>query len=367
MNFPLFRAALCLGAAFQIGACSNEIDVIGEWKEIPIVYGIIDLDNDTVSYIRVEKAYLPPDRSAYEVAQIADSLYYNPADIDVLLYENGVLRDTLDRVDLNLLGYVKEQGIFASDVNYAYRTYYNFQPGRTYKLEIRNRVTGNIFSAETKAINGDNNFAITNPPTSKPVDWSSYNNIGQRYEFKTVLVNWREAADAGTYDMRIVFHYAEFEVDLSSSNEPEIPGTRECKTLEWANTLNYNTMDNPPAGGIVRVDVDGQRFYEYVAQRLTPATGTNKRRCAVKIDFIVDGAGTDLAEYIKSQTANQNLIGGLYPVDPYTNIKGGFGIFSTKLRRQRLNMNLDADNAEYLSAGDITRDLGFRNTLCPCQ
>lgn len=362
MKRPFF---LGLGTvALFASGCSNDIDVVGDWKEIPIVYSLIDIENDSVTYFRIEKAFLPPDESPLVVAKNPDSLYYKPEDIDVLIFENDVLKDTLERVDLNLLGIPKDTGIFASDVNYAYRTYHNFGLGATYRLEIRNKVTGNLFKAETVAINGDLEFAITNPTLSKPIDFSSYNTFSQSYEFKTVSVNWREPSNGGIYDMRVLFNYAEFEVDQS---ENEVAGTRSCKTLEWKHTSSYLTIDDPTPDGIVRRDLEGEKFYEYLAQNLTPLVGTNKRRCAVSIDIVVDAAGADFAEYIKAQKANEDLVGGLYPIDPYTNVQGGYGIFSTRVRRQRVGYSIDSDVAEYISTQPLTQDLGFRGTTCPCQ
>lgn len=375
MKRPVFLGlgATALGLMLlTAGGCSNEVDVIGDWKEIPIIYGLVDLSNDSVTYIRIEKAYLPPNQSAYEVAQIADSLYYDPNDIDVVLYENGVVVDTLDRVDLTTLGIPKDPGIFADEVNYAYRTHHDFAKSvdvpYLYKIEIHNKETGKIASATTMAINSGNSFAITAPSTSKPISWSSYNTFAQQYEFAVISANWREPEDAALYDMRILFHYSEFQVDLNQAGEPEIAGTRVCKTLEWTHTLSHSTLDDPSADGVVRRDMDGLKFYEYLAEKLTPITGTNVRRCAVNIDMLVDAAGDDFAEYIKTQRSNESLVGGLYPADPYTNVEGGFGIFSTRMRRERADLELDDRVAEYLNdASGVAAALGFKNYICPCQ
>lgn len=373
MKRPIFFGfkALSVGIALLWSGCSNEVEVIGEWKEIPIIYGLVNLLEDSVTYIRVEKAFLPPNTSAYEVAKIADSLYYPAQDIDVLLYENDVVVDTLEQVDLNQLGIVKDTGTFASNVNYAYRTFFNFMKSYdvnyNYRIEVHNKVTGNTFAASTKSINWDGNFEITVPSVNLPIDFYTYNVSQQRDEFKSISVNWREAEDAGIYDMRLLVHYAEFEVDVNQTGEPEIAGTRECKTLEWLHTLNFLSIDEPSADGIFRREVEGDKFFEHLAERLSSLSGTNRRRCFTGIDVVVDAAGEDFAEYIKAQNANESLIGGLYPIDPYTNVENGFGIFSTRIRRSKVDYFLDGDNLDYLSTSPQTQHLGFRSTGCSCQ
>jgi hypothetical protein len=56
-------------------ACSTDFELEAEWRDIPIVYGLLSF-TDTAHYVRVEKAFLPEGGDARDVAQIADSLYY---------------------------------------------------------------------------------------------------------------------------------------------------------------------------------------------------------------------------------------------------------------------------------------------------
>ena len=65
-------------------SCDNELKLLDEWKDIPVVYGVLS-PNDTAHYIRVEKAFLDPEKSAFEVARIADSLYYPDEQIEVFV------------------------------------------------------------------------------------------------------------------------------------------------------------------------------------------------------------------------------------------------------------------------------------------
>ena len=104
MRNNLLFAICIISSLFTWTGCSNKLDVIGTWEALPVIYGLLNPVEDSVTYIRVEKAFLPPDQSANEVAQLPDSIYYNPNDIDVLLFENDVLvegwESSIESVDL---------------------------------------------------------------------------------------------------------------------------------------------------------------------------------------------------------------------------------------------------------------------------
>ena len=78
--------------------CKNEFEVNDDWKDITVVYGLLNQTEDT-NYIRVTKGFLG-NEDANIMAHIKDSLYYK--NVDVLLEEwNGnvllntfTLRDT---------------------------------------------------------------------------------------------------------------------------------------------------------------------------------------------------------------------------------------------------------------------------------
>ena len=94
--------------------------MVSDWKSIPVVYGLINAQ-DTAHYIRVEKAFLDPNVSGPELARIPDSLYYD--NIQVQIERTGSSEDTytLNRVDGNLEGFVREDGLFAKSPNYLYK------------------------------------------------------------------------------------------------------------------------------------------------------------------------------------------------------------------------------------------------------
>ena len=104
-----------------ITACDNELVVVDKWKDIPVVWGLLS-KSDTAHYIRVEKAFLDPTTSAYDIARIPDSLYYDEAVVTLKRVNTGQVF-TLERVDGDLEGYPREGGVFAEVPNYLYERF----------------------------------------------------------------------------------------------------------------------------------------------------------------------------------------------------------------------------------------------------
>ena len=386
-------------------SCANEIDVIGEWKEIPVVYGIFTtFPQGTTNYFRIEKAFLDPNTDAYEIAQRPDSLYYGGNDLEVILYErvnaSGYPEsfepiDTLERVDVSTLNLPRDQGIFASSPNYIYVSTVNSpvtnadERYRYYKLVIHNKVSGKTFTQRCiglKPGNFDNteesfpDFKVINPARSKPVRWAHKDPISGDWIQDDVRFNWLRPYNGSIYDLSITIKYFEYEVDVNQPGEPEIPGTRVLKEIVWKPARNvvaegfvenverfgeYFYQFTEQNGGGVAQEINGSNFYNFLKTNLSEATGTNIRRCLNQtFDIRVDAAGPELSEYIRARNANQNLLGGLFPSDPFSNVEDGFGIFCHKLYVTKLDMNWDADVFEYMRFGEITQNLGFESVGC---
>ena len=59
-----------------IASCDNDLDIIAEWKDISVVYGILNAQ-DSVHYVKLNKAFLGQG-DVYDMAQEFDSLALQP-------------------------------------------------------------------------------------------------------------------------------------------------------------------------------------------------------------------------------------------------------------------------------------------------
>src|SRR5574344_1883266 len=82
----LLSATLAIMAFFN--ACSTDVDLYADYKDITIVYGVLDADADT-NFVKINKAFLGPG-DATHISQIPDSSNY-PGKLDarIVEYVNG--------------------------------------------------------------------------------------------------------------------------------------------------------------------------------------------------------------------------------------------------------------------------------------
>lgn len=146
-----------------ISSCKNDLDLNADYKEIPVVYGILN-QKDTIHYIKVTKAFLG-EGNANDMAMVRDSSEYPDGVLKVTLREENVGNPRsfeLKRMEITN----KEPGSFFGPNQYVYAIKNSELPGAktlnesaTYKLTIENLSTGNISEATTYLVE---DFSIAN-------------------------------------------------------------------------------------------------------------------------------------------------------------------------------------------------------------
>ena len=148
-------------------ACSTELDVNAPSRETKVVYCVLD-PSLSFQTARVSRGFLSEGRSAYELAQIADSNLYNPANLEVNLLE--LRRSSTGRFDTVGRYLMRAETINTKDTvsgdfygpeQMVYRTD-NFNLGATsnpdlmkYCLRVRNKISGKVSEAYTQVPGSD--------------------------------------------------------------------------------------------------------------------------------------------------------------------------------------------------------------------
>ena len=87
------KKLFCILLVYLLISCDNSLDINDEWRDIPVIYGILDpgtnepnleLGINENHYVRVQKSFLGP-QSANNYVNIYDSIYYNESDLNVWL------------------------------------------------------------------------------------------------------------------------------------------------------------------------------------------------------------------------------------------------------------------------------------------
>jgi len=334
MKKVIFPALL---AVLIFGACSTDFELEAPWKDIPVVYGFLNLQ-DTAHYIRVEKAFLEPGGNANSIAQIIDSLYYDPAQITVQLQKKSTgQRFTLQRVDGNAEGYPRQSGPFVQAPNYLYKikaSAINLIAEQEIRLLIER---GNGLPQVTA------DATVLGPMTPRPTSPADPLNLDYT---RTLVFLWDVPASGAIFDLRMYIHY----------REEDASGVIAPKTLEW--TLKRDIEKTQADATNLRFDqLKGEDFYRFLGSSL-PNIG-NRRRYFDSVDIVYTAGGIALRELIRVEQANTGITSS-QSIPVYTNLSEGRGVFSSRTQSKRTGITLNGPSLDSLRFGIYTRLLNFQ-------
>ena len=176
------RKILNIFFLFLLVACNDELIINADYKDITIVYGLLNID-DSIHYIKISKAFLNKNNDAIVIAQNPDSLYYKDS-LRVVLdeYKNGSLNRSIYL--FKTYSTDKDSGIFAWPGQYLYRTAVTkLDPDATYLLSITNMKTGKVIQSQSTLVNEfstqrpiNGGMVTFNPSTKYDIIWYSGKN-----------------------------------------------------------------------------------------------------------------------------------------------------------------------------------------------
>lgn len=328
-----------------ISSCSEDFDITSEWKEITVVYGLLD-PGEVDQYIRIERAYLS-ETDAEIVAGVSDSIYYDDLDVTLIEFDeegNEVQTLTLDKINGTDEGFVKEPGLFANEPNTLYKlSNYNLRTDYSYQLVARNISSGNMVTATTPIVDTNVVFVSNQSLNSKqPIDWT--NTIG---DFR---IRFGAPRDAIIFDMDMTFDYTE-----RPSNPSDTSTILSSHTIGWS-IFGNQRVESADGTNNFAFEFPRLQFYDNVSAQLAavPAQGL---RFAESNSFFLTMGAEELQKYID---ASLNFgIATSQEKPRYTNIEGGFGIFSSRFTKKIEGVRLARASQDSLSCGSFTDQLNF--------
>ncbi len=304
--------------------CDNDLDVIDDYKETPVIYGLLNL-SDSIQYIRVQKAYLGVG-NALLMAQYSDSIYYDTAFTQLYLEEfiNGISKDTDTLVpDFSIS---KDEGLFVNSPHVIYRTPTEFLNSQAqYKLIFNNKKSGKTVTGTTKLVG-----KLLTPPIlglneiDIPVD-------------NTFSIKITPVANGKIYGLQIFFNYAE----EKKSNNPI--HNYEYKSISYIlpNIVNNNTSSIQP----LTFSFFGGDFYSYIGSRLPIDTSISRPAQLTSLDFKFTIGAEDFYIYYSINQPNNSITQN---IPDFTNLVDGKGIFSSRNKRTFPNYKLKSNSISTL-------------------
>jgi len=317
------KIALYFILALGITSCNDKIDLIGDYQETAVVYGLLD-HADSLHFIKITRAFIGPG-SAVDLAQIDDSSYFNQVDATVTEVVAGVetrtwiLRDTIvTNKDINGAFYAPAQKVFyfktlPTGVNEVQQgspsaLTSSLNKDATYKLHI------DIDNGKFQ-VNGVTNLVhgITSPSNSQNFTFKFANNPGDYLSAGVATVNTFGNAYVVNTSLRVL--YNEY-----------IGVNKTVRSFDW--TLGERSI---LPGESTTMTAYGETFYNLMKQSVTNDPAIT-RRTFEGIEFTITGGHEELFNYMTVNAPSSSLSQSkpTYTNLTVTNNKGVVGIFSSR-------------------------------------
>jgi len=326
---PCFKFLFPLLCVFTISSCSNDLEVLADYKETAAIYGLLD-PNSSIQFIKINKVFTNVNAKATDVAKIADSLYFDS--IAPELIENNTGR-RIPLFKANIL--LKDSGLFASSPNYLYVTNERVYSNQTYRFEMRLPNTGKLVTAQTNMVN--------TPFFQLPV------NFGQRVfsvqPVGTIPISFQSPQKGKIFDAFFFFNY--IEVDKADTN------IKTLKSIEWKILRSYRTLTDK-GGEFVLQRIPGILFYDLLKNSIP--VNNNIIRRFTKCELALISGNLELDTYIQASVPS---IGIVQKQSDYSNIGNGIGLFGSRNTLYLDQITISDITKIVLTTDDNYRQLGF--------
>ncbi len=313
-------------------SCNKDFDVNAQWKDITVVYSLLDQNEDT-TFIKITKAYLGPG-DAMQFAKIPDSSNY-PDELDVRLeeWDGTTLKHTFTCDTVTIHNKQAGDSIFYYPDQLMYFTLASLNENFQYKLNILNKKTGKEIKAETYLVHY---FQIEKPLPYFKIDFKP----GLNNEVK-----WITAKTGRRYQLDIRFHYLEtLKADTSQKTN---------KFVDWIVFNDIKSLDTL-GGQEVSYYYPGDGFYNCLGNKIP--VNPDVIRAARYVDFIFSVAADDLNTYMEVTEPSYTIV---QERPSFSNITNGIGLFSSRFNNVMDSIRLNENTLYELTVNEKTKYLGF--------
>ncbi|MCR4659999.1 MAG: hypothetical protein K5650_06855 [Bacteroidales bacterium] len=315
---------LVLTAMLFVG-CEVDFSPNAEWKEVPVVYCVLDQDDDT-TWVRIEKCYMS-EGDFRQYGTVSDSINYPEGALQVTLLainNTGVV----DSMDFTYTLRNRDEGSFVSGAQPVYFCYTKdrLRDDCYYALVIRRTADNSVLaSASTYLIvsKTHESWTVIEPNDNLPFGfWTK----------KYCNIVWRAYDNARLYQPIVRFYYKYKYLD-NDLHYIDLPCNQRLSTgMAETFTVQYHR----------------DAFLKAVGDYF--ADDTNTKVYPMLFDIYINMCNEPLYAYMQSVSTANYLDRG---VEVYTNISGGLGVFGS--RRTHVYRQVPGD--------DDDRDVGVRALL----
>ena len=308
----LLLLMVCVG---MFSNCKHEVDLYADYKQIPIIYGVLDPQADT-NFIKITRAFCAPG-DASQIALNPDSSSF-PGRLDARLTEylnneptREIILDTITRRN-------KQEGVFyapaqklyyttetlcqnATNQRYSYQLTVVFPNGDT--LSERCNIVGNTgFKVQSLAFNFSKEY------------------FGRKREFR-----FKPAIGGALYEFKLGFTFLEQRTPDSDS----VP-----RTMYWnLGTYDDNYLSTHMVADCYVIEYYPEAFYHELTAFIggdTAIGGLKRYITDYPIELTMSACGPKLKQYLHYNDPSHLVTPGDLE---FSLIEGGYGVFSSRTTR----------------------------------
>lgn len=299
MSKKIIITLLLFSGLILLYRCSTDVDLYADYKDITIVYGILDVSDDT-SWIKITRAFAGPG-NALQIAQNPDSSNYSyKLDVTITGEKQGEGLTSVKFDTITIKNKKPGDSIFYFPNQLMYYAVSNLDVDADYTLSIRKKKDEVI--SQTHLIK---DFSITSPRN--------------RVNFKSdnVKFEWTSPKNGKRYEVFYVFNYQQW-----------VQNSHDTSDLSVTFSVGSTTSESVNGGDPIAIsDYDGQRFFNKLENELKLKPSSDTIRLAGSVDVYVSAGSQELQNYLAINNSSGSL---LEEVPVYTNIENGTGLFASR-------------------------------------
>lgn len=343
------KTLLVLITLASIVSCDNDLDIIAEWKDIPIIYGVLNAQ-DSLHYVKLNKTFLGQG-DVMSMAQEFDSLYYDLEEVGLRLIEYrraaGQYIETKSIEMEPTDEFVKPDGIFSSPYQITYKSDASLNNQRYYSAQVYDKSLDTVIASNLIPIDVLSPLQITKPNPASALNLVPNGNY-------PITVEWPPLEGAGLYELKIRFHYVEQEIaDLSNTVDTFIDWTFPYRLPTSSITSESISLDAEQFLNFLAINIDENSNVYRQVKGMQVTQATISHAC---LDVTLMAAAQDLSTYI---LLNQNSNSIVLDRPEYSNIDNGMGILSSRSFNVVEQVKINNLSNDEIAKNDITKHLNF--------
>ena len=334
----------------SIVSCDNDLDIIAEWKDIPVVYGILNAQ-DSVHYVKLNKAFLGQG-DVLSMAQEFDSLYYKQEEVGLRLVEyrraGGQYIETNSIEMEPTAEFIKPlEGIFSAPDQIIYKSDASLNNERYYSAQVYDKSLDTVIASNLIPIDILSPLQVIKPNPASALNLVPNGNY-------PITVEWSPLENAALYELKIRFHYVEQEIaNLSNTVDRFIDWTFPYRLPTSSITSESISLDAEQFLNFLAVNIDENPNVYRQVKGMQVTQATISHAC---LDVTLMAAAQDLSTYI---LLNQNSNSLVLDRPEYSNIDNGTGILSSRSFKVIQKVKINNLSNDEIAFNEITKHLNF--------